>query len=110
MNKKTLRENRTVEAMVQLYCSAHHPHDRTPCSECAELLAYARKRLKHCPFGAGKPTCARCPVHCYRPDMRRRVRAVMQYAGPRMLLRHPILALLHLLDDLRARRGGRRHR
>jgi hypothetical protein len=33
--------------------------------------------------------------------MRERVRAVMRYAGPRMLLRHPILAVLHLLDGMR---------
>jgi hypothetical protein len=25
----------------------------------------------------------------------------MRYAGPRMLLRHPVLALLHLLDTLK---------
>ncbi|MGQ9683754.1 MAG: nitrous oxide-stimulated promoter family protein [Anaerolineae bacterium] len=111
MSARLARETRTIEAMVHLYCRAHHRRrDRTPCPECAELLAYARRRLAHCPFAGGKPTCARCPVHCYRPDMRRRVRAVMSYAGPRMLLRHPILAILHLLDDLRWRRGTRRHR
>jgi hypothetical protein len=27
----------------------------------------------------------------------------MRYAGPRMLLSHPILAILHLIDGLRAR-------
>jgi hypothetical protein len=30
--------------------------------------------------------------------MREAVREVMRYAGPRMALRHPILAFLHLLD------------
>ncbi len=39
--------------------------------------------------------------------MRERVRAVMRYAGPRMLLCHPILALLHLRDGLTRRRPGR---
>ena len=33
--------------------------------------------------------------------MRQRVREVMIYAGPRMLLRHPVLALLHLVVDER---------
>ena len=109
MSARLAREARTIEAMVHLYCRAHHPRDHAPCPECAELLAYARGRLARCPFAAGKPTCAHCPVHCYRPDMRRRVRAVMRYAGPRMLLRHPILAILHLLDGLTTRRRGRRH-
>ncbi len=33
--------------------------------------------------------------------MRERVRVVMRYAGPRMLFRHPILAVRHLLDERR---------
>jgi hypothetical protein len=33
--------------------------------------------------------------------MRERIRTVMRYAGPRMALRHPLLALAHLLDSLR---------
>jgi hypothetical protein len=40
-------------------------------------------------------------VHCYKPDMREKVRAVMRYAGPRMLRRHPVLSVLHLIDSLR---------
>jgi hypothetical protein len=34
--------------------------------------------------------------------MRERAREVMRYAGPRMLRRHPWLALMHLFDTLRA--------
>jgi hypothetical protein len=30
--------------------------------------------------------------------MREQVRAIMRYAGPRMLLRHPVLALMHVWD------------
>ena len=42
-----------------------------------------------------------CPVHCYETTMRERVRQVMRYAGPRALLRHPVLVLLHLRDEKR---------
>lgn len=45
-----------------------------------------------------KPICARCPIHCYKPVMRERIREMMRYAGPRMLRRHPILAIRHLLE------------
>jgi len=94
------REARTIEAMVEIYCRAHHGAGAVPvpCRECRELVAYARHRLGRCPFREEKPTCARCPVHCYRPAMRDRIREVMRFAGPRMLRRHPILAVLHLLD------------
>ncbi len=95
------REARTIEAMVGLYCHAHHDRSEGLCGDCAALLAYARERLARCPFQEGKTTCARCPVHCYKREMRERVRTVMRYAGPRMLLRHPILTVLHLLDGRR---------
>ncbi|MBI5559430.1 MAG: nitrous oxide-stimulated promoter family protein [Deltaproteobacteria bacterium] len=95
------REAKTIEAMIRIYCRAHHHGGRPLCAACGELLDYARKRLAKCPFQAGKTTCGKCPIHCYRPDMRERVRKVMRYAGPRMLLRHPILGFLHLVDGLR---------
>jgi hypothetical protein len=60
-----------------------------------------RKKLAKCPFGAQKPTCANCPIHCYQPAQRAAIRAVMAYAGPRMLLRHPMMALQHTLAGLR---------
>lgn len=59
------------------------------------------QRIDKCPFCLNKPTCANCPVHCYKKDMREAVREAMRYAGPRMLLRHPILAILHQIDGRR---------
>ncbi len=112
------RERRTLAAMVRLYCRGVHRPAPAPgagykpvptelCHSCGELLDYALARLDRCPFsGAEKPTCANCPVHCYSPEMRARVKEVMRFAGPRMLWRHPGLALLHLLDS--RRKAGRR--
>ena len=95
------RESRTVEAMITIYCRGHHGTRQQLCTECKELLAYAQERLNRCPFQEGKTTCAQCPVHCYRPAMRDRIRVVMRYAGPRMLARHPILTLFHFIDGRR---------
>lgn len=98
---RMIRETRTVEAMIHIYCRGQHEARDGLCPECGELLDYARERLRRCPFQEGKTTCANCPIHCYKPSMRERIRAVMRYAGPRILYRHPILALLHLVDGLR---------
>jgi hypothetical protein len=98
---RTNRERRTVEAMLDIYCHGQHDAERGLCEECETLRDYARQRLQKCPFQAGKTTCAKCPVHCYKPEMRERIRAVMRYAGPRMLYRHPILTLQHMLDGVR---------
>ena len=96
------REKRTVSAMIELYCADRHtaPHGEL-CPACAELRAYAMQRLDRCPFQEEKTTCANCAVHCYRPDRKEQIRVVMRYAGPRMLLRHPVLALLHVADGRR---------
>ena len=93
-------EVRTIAAMVRMYCRHHHGAPQ-PCPECAELLAYATRRLERCVFGDAKPACAKCVVHCYKADMRERVRVVMRWAGPRMLTRHPVLAVKHLLAERR---------
>ena len=73
------------------------------CPQCQALLDYAHKRLDHCKFGEDKPSCTRCPVHCYKPALREQIRQVMRYSGPRMLLHDPIMAIRHLWDFLRAK-------
>lgn len=95
------RHQKTIAAMIGLYCKAHHRSSETLCQECAELLAYAQTRLSCCPMQPNKPPCSKCPVHCYKPAMRERVRIMMRYAGPRMLGKHPVMAVRHLLDGLR---------
>ena len=96
------RELRTLEAMMRMYC--RHFHRSQPlCAECSALARYAQRRLERCVFGDEKPTCANCTVHCYRADMRERVRVMMRWAGPRMILRHPLLAIAHKLDGRRPR-------
>lgn len=102
------REWRTIDAMIAITCRDLHGGRRGGlCAECAALRDYAEQRLLRCPFGEGKPTCANCQVHCYKPAMREQVRRVMRHAGPKMLLRHPALALLHLWVDSRREAPGR---
>ncbi len=98
----TPREEQTIRAMLEIYCRAHHVSPGAPlCEECQPLFEYAQARLGKCPFGPEKPVCAKCPIHCYQPAMRDQIREVMRFAGPRMALRHPALALAHLLQKNR---------
>lgn len=101
--RRLAREEKTAAAMIAMYCRDHHATAAADdgdglCAGCAELLAYARRRLEKCRYGADKPTCANCETHCYVPALRERVREVMRYSGPRMLRRHPVLAVAHLMD------------
>jgi hypothetical protein len=98
------RERRTVDAMIRLYCRGNHGGTDVLCCSCGTLLAYAMERIDRCPFEKNKPTCARCAIHCYKKEMREQVRRVMRYTGPKMLVRHPILVLLHLMDGMKKSR------
>jgi len=93
------RETRTIQAMLRIYCRAHHGKNRQLCMECRQLLEYAQERIALCPFGEDKPVCSKCTVHCYQLEMRTRVIGVMRFAGPKMAYRHPVLAIQHLLRE-----------
>jgi hypothetical protein len=95
---KFARERRTIEAMIGIYCRDHHQRRKDLCDGCGKVLAYAEQRLDKCLFPGNKPTCANCPVHCYKPEMRTQVKQIMRYAGPRMIYNHPYLAIRHILD------------
>ena len=100
--RRIAREIRTVKIMIDMFCFTHHaPRDR--CPECTELSDYAEAKIDRCPLKSDKPICSACYIHCYRDQYRDRIRYVMRYSGPRMLTRHPLLALGHLLDRIRAR-------
>ena len=102
MHPRIQREFSTVKVMIGMYCRDHHTHEgHGLCPSCEDLTEYAHRRLERCPFQADKTTCAKCPVHCYKPQMRDQIKAVMRYAGPRMLHRHPRMALTHLFHGLR---------
>ena len=101
LSPRLSRELKTLRAMVKLYCGKEHG-GKELCPECSELLYYAEARLKGCLYREEKPACSKCPIHCYSPKTREKIRTVMRFAGPRMLRAHPILAVRHLLDSHRA--------
>lgn len=96
--KRLQRERVTVRAMVTMCCRRYHGGTEL-CESCEALADYADRKLDRCPYGGEKPACTKCPIHCYQPEARERMREVMRFAGPRMLWTHPYLAIRHLLDE-----------
>jgi len=91
------REKKTVRHMIELWCRHNHGGD-VLCDDCRVLCEYSEERLMHCKFGEGKTKCHKCTVHCYKPEMREKIRAVMRYSGPRIIFHHPIEAIRFLLS------------
>lgn len=96
------RESETIKAMVRIYCKHHHARQVQNCESCRDIQNYALDRLQYCPYQEGKTSCKSCPIHCYKPSMKDEVKIVMRYSGPRMMLRHPILTVYHLIDARRS--------
>ena len=93
------REKRMVSEMIALYCCKQHGSPKGGlCPECEKLAAYASQRSDRCPFMETKTFCSNCRVHCYRPDMRDKIRSAMRFSGPRMMFHHPIAAIRHVVS------------
>ncbi|MCG5127768.1 nitrous oxide-stimulated promoter family protein [Enterobacter mori] len=99
--KRISREKETIAKMIALY-EKRCPQASQEEGHYQALTAYADKRLDKCVFGEEKPACKQCPVHCYPSAKREEMKQVMRWAGPRMLWRHPILTIRHLIDDRRS--------
>ncbi|WP_165173957.1 nitrous oxide-stimulated promoter family protein [Adlercreutzia sp. ZJ242] len=104
--KRREREMRTISQMIALYCaSSHAAAERTEtahcgeavCPACAALDAYAVARTRGCRKMDVKTSCDECENRCYRAAEREQICAVMRFAGPRMITKHPIAAVRHLL-------------
>jgi hypothetical protein len=97
---------------IGIFCRSRHDRERTVpltvelsglvrkqcllCPDCAGLLEYAVRRFRSCPLDP-KPSCKKCPVHCYRSDYRERIRKVMAWSGKRMILRGRIDLIRHYI-------------
>ncbi len=104
VQSKREREKRIVSEMIALYCRRKHGTKGRICEDCAALDAYARMRSDKCPFMETKTFCSNCKVHCYKPEMREKIREVMRFSGPRMLTVHPMLAIKHVIESKREKR------
>lgn len=104
IESKREREKKMVSQMIALYCRKNHGTKDTLCAECAALNLYARQRSDKCPFMETKTFCSNCKVHCYKPEMREKIRMVMRFSGPRMIFYHPVAAIRHMIETKKEKR------
>lgn len=98
VQSKREKEKQTVSLMIRLYCKKNHGVKAGLCPECQALHDYALQRSDKCPFMETKTFCSNCKVHCYRPDMREKIRELMRFSGPRMIFHHPVMAFQHVIE------------
>lgn len=103
------RDREAVKLMIELYCRGKHGSRKGElCEDCKRLWEYVEQRGEKCPFGDEKPFCSNCRIHCYKPDMREKIKAVMRYSGPRMLFYDPATAIRHLIETVKTKRARKK--
>ncbi len=108
IEKKRQGEIRLISEMISLYCKKKHGSSGALCGECKALSDYAISRITRCPFMEKKSFCSYCPVHCYSPEMREKIRTVMRISGPSMLLHHPLLSITHAVEGMKNKKAGKK--
>lgn len=109
IKQKRQKEYETVLLMIQIFCHKKHgtkamKNLEALCPECRQLADYVHTRIERCVFMETKSFCSFCKIHCYKPEMRERIKIVMRFSGPRMLFYHPLPAIKHLILTIKNKR------
>ncbi|MDU6914068.1 MAG: nitrous oxide-stimulated promoter family protein [Veillonella sp.] len=76
------------------------------CEDCEKVWEYAEHRIDACPHMESKTFCSVCKTHCYAPNYREKIREIMRYGGPRMLLVSPIQVIRHMYLEWKDKKRG----
>ncbi len=100
----TEKDRRTLQAIGRIYCQGNHAERGKDvagmCSECGAAIEQTLARAEACPHGH-EGNCQDCATPCQRGEAQERIKAIMRYAAPRMLVRHPLMTLEYLRKKVR---------
>ena len=87
-------EKELLALMISIYENDHQ-------QDLSKLKEYAFKRIDCCPRKEEKTFCSSCPIHCYQKIYREQIKEVMKYSGKRMLFKHPVITIKHLINTIK---------
>jgi len=93
--------------MIIYYCKKNHQQEKNLCCDCEKLIEYAWLKLDKCPYGENKPACSKCEIHCYSTLMRKKIKDIMRYSGPRMIFIYPSFFIKHLAGKMNFKKDNR---
>jgi hypothetical protein len=98
--KRIKKDAKILRKFISIYCREKHLKNGIPeendnlCKECLDLLNYALKRDEKCPLDP-KPKCKDCKIHCYKPEMRLKIKEVMKFSGIYLIKRGRLNYIFH---------------
>ena len=105
MNHKQLQEYKIIKQMVRVYCEKNHHTKDYLCEDCQKLVEYSQLRIINCPHKENKKFCSGCKTHCYKKEMKQKIKTVMKFSGPRMILYNPLIVIKHMFFTLKNKIG-----
>ena len=106
IKRKIDYEKNMLLYMIKLYCRHNHKEyhknynktfgSKNICKECEEVYNYACERTSKCRFISTKTFCSACSSHCYKKEMREKIKNIMIFSGKRMIFYRPVIALKHV--------------
>ena len=100
------KDRAILEAIGTIYCRAHHAECAQDaaglCPECREVVETTLAKAQTCPYGHSG-NCQDCDTQCQRGTSKQRVKAMMRYAAPRMVYRHPLMTLSYVSKKFKKR-------
>lgn len=102
IKRKIDYEKNILLYMIELYCRYNHKNynkafgSKNICKECEEVYNYACERTSKCRFISTKTFCSACTSHCYKKDMREKIKNIMIFSGKRMIFYKPLISLKHV--------------
>ncbi|MHB1347523.1 MAG: nitrous oxide-stimulated promoter family protein [Candidatus Humimicrobiaceae bacterium] len=99
-SRKINDEKNIVKIMIGYFCKKKHFPEKNMCPDCESLTEYAWLKLDKCFYGEKKPSCSKCSIHCFNPPMRKKIKDVMRYSGPRMIYVYPMSCIKQLMHKM----------
>lgn len=84
--KRIKKDAKVLHAFIKTYCRENHAKKGVEvlsgglCADCQSVLEYSLKRNDKCPLDP-KPQCRDCKIHCYKPEMRAKMKEIMKFSG-----------------------------
>ena len=92
VDEKRKLELKTMYQIIGIYChNKHHTPKGQLCEACEQVWEYAEHRIE---------------TQCYAPNYREKIREIMRYGGPRMLLVSPIQVIRHMYLEWKDKKRG----
>ncbi|NLC65713.1 MAG: nitrous oxide-stimulated promoter family protein [Clostridium sp.] len=85
--------------MIEINCKHKHLYNGSLCQECEKIKNYANMKIDKCPHMESKTFCSQCKTHCYDKLHRDKIREIMKYSGPRIIIFHPVATVKHIISS-----------